>query len=191
MTRHNQLFLFGLVAATAVVLGLSASSSEPNEPVMYAQASAGVCWDGGVCASSQAGHQLETATFSAGCFVDLLEAFVGLDGVVATEACFMYVNDQERYCEAVSLTYDPAEVTYRELVAQFYRHSQPEQNRRGMVFTRTQNQRETAVHYRALLNASGRYLKHITTTEFAASCYRTASSDAHDCTVAANELTKS
>jgi peptide-methionine (S)-S-oxide reductase len=89
------------------------------------------------------GKEAETATFGAGCFWGVEAAFGRVQGVTATAAGYMggFTRNPtyEQVCtggtghaEVVQVTYDPARVTYDELLSVFWSIHNPTQlNRQG------------------------------------------------------------
>jgi peptide-methionine (S)-S-oxide reductase len=83
-----------------------------------------------------AGGGLELATFAAGCFWCVEEAFDKLDGVFTTVSGFMggktqnptynqVVRGGTGHTEAVQVTYDPRKVSYEQLLHHFWRNVDP------------------------------------------------------------------
>lgn len=85
----------------------------------------------------------KTATFGAGCFWGVEEAFRTVDGVISTAVGYMggFIENPgyEQVCtgetghaEVVQVTYDPARVSYEDLLAIFWSIHDPTQlNRQG------------------------------------------------------------
>lgn len=118
------------------------------------------------------------ATFGAGCFWGVEEAFRTVDGVVGTAAGYMggFVRDPgyEQVCtggtghaEVVQVTYDPAAITYAQLLDIFWSVHDPTQlnrqgpdigpNYRSVIFYHTPEQRAIARKSKADIETSGRF----------------------------------
>lgn len=86
---------------------------------------------------------LRTATFGAGCFWHVQEAFDKMPGVAETEVGFMGGHTEQPsykevcsgktgHAEVVSVLYDPSRITYRQLLDIFWMvHDPTQKNRQG------------------------------------------------------------
>ena len=127
---------------------------------------------------------IETATFGAGCFWGVEEAFRQIDGVVDTACGYMGGHTDhptyEQVCgkgtghaEVVQVRYDTAVVSYEQLLEAFWEmHDPTTLNRQGpdigdqyrsVVFAHTPQQQELAEQSRQARDASGRFSNPIVT----------------------------
>lgn len=128
--------------------------------------------------------QLETATFGAGCFWGVQYRFAQVDGVVDTAAGYMggtvdhptyhqVCTDRTGHTEVVQVRYDPARVSYQELLDLFFAWHDPTQvNRQGpdvgrqyrsVVFYHTPEQEAAARATKERLAGAGKYTRPIAT----------------------------
>ncbi len=127
---------------------------------------------------------IEKATFGAGCFWGVETTFRSVKGV--TDAAVGYAggttenptyedvcSDQTGHAEVVQVEFDPAIVSYRELLEVFWANHNPTTlNRQGpdvgtqyrsVIFYHTPEQRATAEESKAALEQSGRFRRPIVT----------------------------
>ena len=120
------------------------------------------------------GQAMETAIFGAGCFWGVEATFRALPGVTATRVGYaggtVEHPSYEQICggrtghtEVVEVTYDPAQVTYAQLLVAFFTcHDPSEQHKtqyRSVIFYHTPAQRETAETAKARLQAAGKVVQ--------------------------------
>jgi len=129
----------------------------------------------------------EIATFGAGCFWGVEAAFQQVSGVIDTAVGYSggetpnpiykdVCTDQTGHAEVVQVTFDPAKVSYEQLLDVFWKAHDPTQvNRQGpdfgtqyrtAIFTHSPEQESMAKKSRAALEASGK-LKRPVATEIA------------------------
>jgi peptide-methionine (S)-S-oxide reductase len=134
----------------------------------------------------------ETATFGAGCFWGVEEAFRNVNGVLATEVGYAggtTRNPQYEdvrtgmtgHSEVVRLLYDPDVVTYGELLAHFWLiHDPTEKDRQGpdigtnyrsVIFYHTAKQKRIATRAKEDLERTGRFRRPIVTEIIPASVF--------------------
>ena len=127
---------------------------------------------------------MEQATFGAGCFWGVEKAFRRVDGVTATAVGYAggtfedptyedVCSGKTGHAEVVRLQYDPARVTYEDLLQVFWDiHDPTTLNMQGanvgtqyrsVVFCHDDNQAAAARASKEALQASGRYPRDIVT----------------------------
>ena len=135
---------------------------------------------------------METATFAAGCFWGVEEAFRTLPGVKSTRVGYtgghtkdpdyhQVCGGRSGHAEALKIDFDPAVVSFQTLVERFFEIHDPTQvNRQGpdvgeqyrsAVFFHSPEQEETAREVIVRLTAQGRFAKPIATQVVAASAF--------------------
>ena len=126
----------------------------------------------------------EIATFGAGCFWGVEETLRQIPGVIDTAVGYSnghtvnptykdVCTDETGHAEVVQVTFDPAKVSFEELLNVFWTAHDPTQvNRQGpdwgsqyrsVIFTQTNEQHAQARAKIAELNAAGSYRKPIAT----------------------------
>jgi peptide-methionine (S)-S-oxide reductase len=127
---------------------------------------------------------MEKATFGAGCFWHVEEAFRHLKGVLSTTVGYTggtlknpsyedVCTDKTGHAEVVEITYDPKIITYEELLNIFWEiHDPTTKNRQGpdvgtqyrsAIFYHTLEQKTAAERSKETLEQSGKYKKKIVT----------------------------
>ena len=127
---------------------------------------------------------MEKATFGAGCFWGVEEAFRKIKGVTATAVGYSggtfknpsyrdVCTGQTGHAEVVQVEYDPAQVSYEELLAVFWANHDPTtMNRQGpdvgsqyrsAIFYHTPQQEAAARASKDKLNSSGMFKRPIVT----------------------------
>ena len=127
---------------------------------------------------------METATFGAGCFWGVEEAFRLLEGVVATAAGYAggttddptykeVCSGRSGHAEVVRVEFDPARVTYEKLLELFWSIHDPTQlDRQGpdvgsqyrtVIFHHGDGQRDAATASMETVGKSGRFARPVVT----------------------------
>lgn len=127
---------------------------------------------------------LATATFGAGCFWGVEEAYRALEGVTETAVGYMggskpyptyedVCSDATGHAEVVQVMYDPERVPYEKLLQVFWENHNPTTlNRQGpdvgtqyrsAIFYHDASQKEAAERSKAALETSGKWSKPIVT----------------------------
>jgi peptide-methionine (S)-S-oxide reductase len=127
---------------------------------------------------------MSTATFGAGCFWGVEEAFRRVPGVVETAVGYMgghvenptyrqVCTDRTGHAEVVQVEFDPARVSYDHLLDVFYSiHDPTQRNRQGpdfgtqyrsVIFTHDETQHAAASAAQDRLTAAGRFPRPIAT----------------------------
>ncbi len=134
--------------------------------------------------NQQALPSVETATFANGCFWCTEAIFEELEGVIRATSGYTggevvnptykeVCSGQTGHAECLQITYDPAKISFDELLAVFWEtHDPTTLNRQGAdagtqyrsgVFYHNQEQKEKAEKYKAALDKSGAFDKPIVT----------------------------
>jgi peptide-methionine (S)-S-oxide reductase len=154
----------------ALVLGIAAAAAQTAPPAAPAKTA--------------------VATFAGGCFWCVEEAFDKVPGVLSTVSGYTggtVANPTYEqvaglkntgHAESVRVTYDPAKVSYKQLVDWFWRNIDPTQAKgqfcdtgspyRSAIFYHDEEQRQIAEESKAALAASGRFKQPIVTEIVAA-----------------------
>jgi len=127
---------------------------------------------------------MEKATFGAGCFWHVEEAFRHLKGVTSTTVGYMggtlknptyedVCTDKTGHAEVLEVTYDPAKISYNDLLSVFWDiHDPTTKNRQGpdvgtqyrsVIFYHTSEQKTAAETSKKNLEQSRKYKKKIMT----------------------------
>jgi methionine-S-sulfoxide reductase len=117
--KASKLYMLGLM-----ILGLFGSGAEAGEPRKAHKTSEG--------------DQYETATFAGGCFWCMEPPFDKLEGVVSTTVGYtggseknptyeQVASGRTGHAEAIQVVYDPARISYQELLDVFWRNIDPTQ----------------------------------------------------------------
>ena len=148
----------------------------------------------GVCLAEGMKVNSEKATFAAGCFWGVEKVFGALPGVTETQVGYtggktvnpsyeQVCTGQTGHAEAIEVTYDPAKISYEELLEVFFRHHDPTtidrqgadigSQYRSAIFYHSPEQKEAARRTIAILQKSHVFKRTIATTlEPAAVFYR-------------------
>jgi peptide-methionine (S)-S-oxide reductase len=132
----------------------------------------------GVITMTDDGGPYQTATFGAGCFWGVEEAFSNIKGVIVTAVGYMggtfknpsykdVCTGQTGHAEVVQLTYDPSIVSYEQLLDVFWSVHDPTQlnrqgpdkgtNYRSVIFYHDPEQGRIARRSKEALEASGAF----------------------------------
>jgi peptide-methionine (S)-S-oxide reductase len=130
------------------------------------------------------GVKTETATFGAGCFWGVEETFRQIPGILTTAVGYAggstknptyrdVCTDRTGHAEVVQVTFDPAQVSYQQLLDVFWNNHNPTTlNRQGpdfgaqyrsAIFYHTPEQQAAALAAKEALEHSGRFKRPIVT----------------------------
>ena len=128
--------------------------------------------------------KLETATFGAGCFWDVEDTYMDVEGVKETTVGFMgghvesptYENvctDKTGHAEVTQVKYDPDEVSYEDLLKVFWGNHDPTtidrqgpdvgSQYRSVIFFHTPEQEKLARESKKKMDKSNKFNEHIVT----------------------------
>lgn len=128
--------------------------------------------------------KLETATFGAGCFWGVEEAYRHVDGVASTAVGFMggtvknpsyetVCTDKTGHAEVVQVEFDPSEVPYEKLLEIFWENHDPTtidrqgpdvgSQYRSVIFSHTTNQKKLAEASKKTIDKSGKFATPVVT----------------------------
>lgn len=129
-------------------------------------------------------NKTEIATFGAGCFWHVEEAFRKVKGVVSTAVGYSggttenpayedVCTDKTGHAEVVMVKYEPSKISYEKLLDVFWSIHDPTQlNRQGpdvgtqyrsVIFYHNEEQKKAAIKSKEKLQSSGKYSKPIAT----------------------------
>jgi len=129
-------------------------------------------------------NNLETATFAAGCFwciqtpydsaKGVVKTIVGYTGGSAEDATYEKVSSHRtKHREAIEVTYDPAQISYEQLLDIFWRNINPTQadgqfhdiglSYQAAIYYGTDDEKKTAEASKEMLGKSGKFSKPIVT----------------------------
>jgi peptide-methionine (S)-S-oxide reductase len=155
-----------------------------TEPVRAAEGYADKGETAEAAAHDNKEHSMQKATFAAGCFWGVEEAFRTLKGVMSTSVGYtgghtenptyrQVCSDVTGHAEAVRIEFDPAVVTYDELLAVFWNVHDPTQvNRQGpdvgsqyrsVIFYHSPEQKLAAEQSKQRLESSGKLSRPVAT----------------------------
>lgn len=127
----------------------------------------------------------ETAIFAGGCFWCMVEPFDSQPGIISVVSGFtgghtvdptyeQVKTHTTGHTEAVKITFDPAKISYADLVEIYWHQTDPTDamgqfqdrgdNYRPVIFVNSETQRELAMASKAKLQAAERFDKPIVTT---------------------------
>ncbi len=134
--------------------------------------------------ASKSDESKEIATFGAGCFWGVEETFRVLEGVLGTQVGYCggttenpryeaVCTDLTGHAEVVQLTYDPAKISYEQLLDVFWsNHNPTTMNQQGpdfgsqyrsVIFTHSDEQKKIAEASKKALEQSGTWQRPIVT----------------------------
>jgi peptide-methionine (S)-S-oxide reductase len=129
-------------------------------------------------------NKTETATFAAGCFWGIEDAFKKIEGVITTEVGYTgghtenpsykdVCSDKTGHAEAVKVEFNPSIATYEELLDVFWKiHNPTTYHRQGpdigsqyrsAIFYHNEKQKKVAVKSKERLEKSGKFKDKIVT----------------------------
>jgi peptide-methionine (S)-S-oxide reductase len=140
--------------------------------------------DSGNTLSGTPASKYEKATFAGGCFWCMVPPFENLDGVISVTSGYTGGTEKDPayesvssgrtgHAEAIEILYDPAKISYGELLKVFWRNIDPTRKDaqfadvgsqyRTAVFYHNEEQRRLAAESKQSLESSGKYDKPIVT----------------------------
>jgi peptide methionine sulfoxide reductase msrA/msrB len=186
----HQRWLAG-IAGIVLLVGLAVSSGSPSPPPTP-EAAGKKPSDGAGAASTPATTtetRVEVATLAGGCFWGMEEILRQIPGVTATRVGYTGGSTRQPayeqvhagdtgHAEAVEVTFDPAKISYEQLLGYFFRmHDPTTLNRQGndvgtsyrsSIFFHSEAQRWTAEQVKARVDQSGKWSAPVVTEIVAA-----------------------
>jgi methionine-S-sulfoxide reductase len=129
-------------------------------------------------------QKIEIATLAGGCFWGVEEIFRNIKGVLDTDVGYtgghvesptyeLVKTGTTGHAEAIQIKFDPAVISYEEILKYFFRLHDPTQlNRqqndigtqyRSAIFYHSEDQKKTALKVKTLVNTSGKWKKEVVT----------------------------
>jgi peptide-methionine (S)-S-oxide reductase len=175
--NQNNTAVLAAIAGALLTLGFASCGENAAQPIPNQQASP---------------MKTEKATFGAGCFWGVEEEFRQVKGVVATAVGYSggslaqptyqdVCTDRTGHAESVEVQFDPAQVTYEQLLDVFWNNHDPTtRNRQGpdvgtqyrsVIFYHTPEQQAAATASKERIDRGGKFARPVVTEIVPASTF--------------------